>query len=319
MNAATPLLPSPEYAPPASPTSLLLNSVQSVLKKTETAQRQAFLDKTERNVLIGVASFSCSYLLFQGILSAVPAAGDSSAFASVSCAFGLVAGVLSMARGLVSLANAIRAFKIGDKKLATRFLIEALGRFLLSILMITVSVSLKTSILGGFASFCAMPWLFPMILTIMAIPLVLELKRQHQIVHKRLNQLKNNELNEWFPEKATENDVQDQMHLFQSEVGIEAAIAIFKLWEAKLNEQDTIKEKENVQNMLLAWRKAVRVRTVQQLVYTLSAALGIAAYAPGLAGVTLKATGNFVTCVDNATSIPLIYYWPFKISTRRIV
>lgn len=293
-------------APP--PSALLSSENQNLIHqfalKTIIETKEAEINRIRENrwdigevILVGGDYFSWGYLGMQTALIWKKSLENHLPFGLSFSACGIAAGVINMAVAGIEIFQAIQTLKNnnwswkGDAgEQAKRLLLDALIFFLIGVVMCLVSISSKAFEIGALAAvgafFTKFSWILPILYFIAAIPTIKELSYKYLKIQKgedfgtkiakeegsclKIEEDPNNPLS---LEDALENWSR-LTETLQAEIGVEAAVEVLKLKQMEFQKADTSTQKQRVNNEIREWRKALKLRGIQQAAYALGAVSG---------------------------------------------
>ena len=319
------------------------------------SHRQAALDnKLDRYnpIFIGGDIFTAGYLAFEGIQAFVPSLAGITAIGTATLICGVVAGAINIGVGLVSLKEAIQAFRNGDKVLGFRLMFDFIFCSAIGSVMILSSLAIQVSALGGVGAFFATnPWVLPLLFFIVTIPLIVELSYRIKNIatsNDLGSQLKLNDLKELLQKEnpdwdqidklyqgvntfdlsnlPTDDDklaetLSQKMEELQADMGVSAGVKVFNLMLQikKRNKKSALKQIEIVEKKIAEWNRSLYLRMFQQLLYVLSFAVSMTALMPKVNGSLLTGIQNFSLMGANAIPLYMDTFWPFKRNTPIVV
>lgn len=294
-------------------------------------------------VMIGGNVFAIGYLAFQGAQIIKPALAAMPAVGAISMACGAVGGMINIGVALVCLKEGIQAFRNGDNKLAIRLFIDFVTLLGIGAVMVLASLAARIPALGTLSVFFSThPWVLPVLFFILSIPIIAELtdRLYHihsgkslgaQLLSQNLDALIHGERDDHplhlqpLIDQADQNDtptyalLSRKMEQLQADMGIEAAIATFKLLRLRLLREDTEQAMKEVKQKIHEWNHAQHVRLLQQMLYTASFGVSLATLNPRINTPTLNAATSLVLAGGNTIPLYMDTFWPFKRNTPIVV
>lgn len=296
-------------------------------------------------ILIGGDLFSMGYLGFQGAqilkpsLAAIPAIG----FATLVC--GEIAGAINIGVALVCLKEAVQAFENGDNALGARLFLDFVTFTAIGLIMILASLATKVAALGCVgALFATNPWLLPVLFFIASIPIICEIGKRIFNIHTNrdlASQLKGNDLGELIRGKEAKNPyhlrpliemlqtqqdekevkakLSEKMEQLQADMGVAAAIEVFRLMQKKLRNEEVEEQFERVKKRISEWNQAQYVRFFQQVLFAAAFGVSMAAFLPKINAQRIDAIDTFAMAAGNAVPLYMDIFWPFKRNTPIVV
>jgi len=324
---------------------------QKVLDAKKAHVKKALDNKWERYspILIGGDFFSVGYLAFQGVQSVVPSIAHISAIAIAGLVCGVIAGGINVGVGLISLKEAIQAFRNGDKVLGARLLLDFFCWTTIGVIMILASLAIKVTALAAIGTFfAAHPWVLPVLFFIATIPLLVELGYRIQQVFAskdlasklkldELETLLQNKEPDWekmsalnpFNLKGLEKMSEDgqiefwsgKMEELQADMGVEAAVEVFELLKLiqEKNANQALEQIKIAKEKVEEWNRSLYVRMFQQILYIVGFIVSMAALAPNVNAGLLNGTQSFFLAGANAIPLYMDAFWPFRRNTPMVV
>lgn len=296
-------------------------------------------------ILIGGDLFSMGYLAFQGaqILKPSLAAIPAISFTTLVC--GEIAGLINIGVALVCLKEAIQAFKNEDHALGARLFLDFVTFTAIGLIMILASLATKVAALGGIgALFATNPWLLPVLFFIASIPIIYEIgKRIFNIQTNRdwASQLKQEDIgaliegkDEKNPyhlrpliqmlqsgsnEKEVKAKLSSKLEQFQADMGVTAALDMFKLMQMKLRDEQVAEQLAKVKERITEWNNAQYVRLFQQVLFAAAFGVSMTAFLPNVNSQMIDAVDTFAMAGGNAVPLYMDICWPFKRNTPIVV
>src|SRR3989338_342278 len=249
---------SSAYATPApSPTNQKLTAAAvRVFEQQTSIYNKKLESKWDRYnpIMIGGDFFTFANLGFSLVKDILPSIASISAVSIASLVCGEIAGAINIGVGLISLKEAVQAFKNGNRALGVRMTFDFLFLVAIGVTMILISTALKVAALGAIgAFFAANPWVLPLLFFVISIHIIVELgRKESQILSHtdlgsqfQLDALKEQVNNNHFDlptpfqdvKESSEQKFIDKMGQLQAEIGIEAALAAYYLWVSLLQEK----------------------------------------------------------------------------------
>jgi hypothetical protein len=322
---------------------------QKVLDAKKAHVKTALDNKWERYnpILIGGDFFSVGYLAFQGVQSLVPSVQQIAAIAIAGVVCGVIAGAINIGVGLISLKEAIQAFRNGDKVLGLRLLLDFFCWSSIGVVMILAALAIKVTALAAIgAFFAAHPWVLPVLFFAATIPLLVELSYRIQQVFASKDlgsKLKLNELQsllqaatpDWekmsvpfnlngLEKKSADEQLQSlsgKMEELQADMGVEAAVEVFELLKL-IQEKNEIKALEQIKiakQKIEEWNRSLYLRMFQQILYSVGFIVSMVALAPNVNAGLLNGTQSFFLVGANAIPLYMDGFWPFRRNTPIVV
>ncbi len=337
--------------------SRVAQAMQKVLVAKQAHVKAALDDKWQRYnpVFIGGDLFTFGYLAFQGIQSLKPSLQTIPAIGAATLACGCVAGVIWIGVGLVSLKEAMQAFRNNDKVLGLRLMLDSICCTAIGVVMVLASLAIKVSALAGIgAFFAANPWFLPVLFFVITIPLLLELSyRLNNIAASKdlASKLKLNELETLLQAKELDWKKIDQLYVgtespfnlnpletcgekqqiqmlsqkmeeFQADMGVDAAVEVFELLKhiEKRNRKEALEHLAIAKKRIKEWNQSLYLRMFQQILYLVGFGISMGTLgAPAKTVNLLNGTQSFFLVGANIIPLYMDTFWPFKRNTPIVV
>lgn len=316
--------------------------IQQVIAQKEANVQRALKGRANVSeaVMIGGDLFSMGYLGFQGVQIIKPSLSKISAVGITTLACGCFAGAINIGVALISLKEAIQAYKNGDTKLALRLFLDFFGLFSIGAVMILTSLAIKVAALAALgAFFAANPWLLPVLFFIITIPMIIEIGYRIKNITEnkdlaseligRLNQGKEDPFYlKSFLDAAKcgpnshlfiQTSLIGIMEEFQAEMGVDAALEMFRLMRQVLLKESTEEQLARVKKKIAEWNRAQYVRMFQQILYAAAFGVSMAALKPSINIPAVNAAESFAMAGANAIPFYMDTFWPFKRNTPIVV
>ncbi len=322
--------------PPALPLSetrdeRVSNLMQSVASQKEEKMAQALKGRTKspmEAVLIGGNLFTMGALAFQGAELLKPSLSAISAIQSASMIFSAASGAINIFVSFVMLKCAIQALKNGDKAAAARLGTVFVLYFSIGLIMLlayAVKLGALTTFLG------ANPWVLPILFFVAGLPTlgevalrIIEAKTGKAFgaaildPKKIENAVEKLDLSKEFKsEEELYNHLGMRFEKFSTEMGIDAAIATFRLLATYLKKgkklEECDKELKIAQGKIKEWNHAQYVRATQRALNIFAFILGLGlTFIPSMQNANVQATETFAMSGANAIPLYMDTFWPFK-------
>lgn len=269
------LSPQTELAP-SMPS---VDELTGVIAKTENAKSQALSNSLRRyspDLILG-GVLNVSYISTDILEVAHPGLTGVALLLSI---FGFLAGAFTVGEAFHSLYECGNALKEGNKLLFARLLWDFASKLAMGIILTVASLTLFGIQTAIAAFFIANPWLLPILFFAISIPTVFEVLYRINKIRTETDltsqlQLQNQNLSPediWrrLTSACKKEDPQSIMESLKAEIGVDAALALFKLLRDlcqkssennSTNPEDSIKEfKTEIKrwNRDLAWRLFIR-------------------------------------------------------------
>ena len=347
----------PIASSPVSASDHKIASVMEQVLEAKKSHRQAALDnKLQRYnpIFIGGDIFTFGYLIFDGIQSFMPSLAGIAVIGTATLVCGVVAGVINIGVGVVSLKEAIQAFRNGDKVLGLRLMLDFFCCTAIGSVMILSSLAIKIGALGGIGAFLAAnPWVLPVLFFIATIPLIVELSYRLKNIATSSDlgsQLKLNDLKELLQaedpnwdkidelytqventfnlsnlptdddEKAAES-LSKKMEELQADLGVSAGVEVFNLLIQikKRNKKAALDQITIAEKKIKEWNRSLYLRMFQQMLYVVGFGVSMTALVPKVNGALLNGIQDFFLAGANAIPLYMDTFWPFKRNTPIVV
>ncbi|NGX26695.1 MAG: hypothetical protein K940chlam6_00620 [Chlamydiae bacterium] len=326
--------------------------VQKIITKKEELVEKNLSDMRARyhpitgsdTILISGDVFNTGFMIFEGIKAIIPATKGIVAIGIATTVCGVIGGVINIAVGMICLKEAIQALKNKDYLKGARLLNDGIFCCAIGMFMILATLSTYMTVLGGIGAFLtANPWVLPLLIFIITLPLLFEILNGTQKIWRQqdipstlqFNMLKkileNEEVNwteilslwegtvldykkikEEFNQKGLES-LSDRMEVLQANVGPEAAITTYKLFQAVLEQNREIAQKhlKELKGHVTFWNRAQHVRLFQQVLFIGSFVVSMIALRPKVNSRSLIATQNFTMALASGIPGYMDIFWPF--------
>ncbi len=283
-------------------------------------------------VMIGGDLFSMGYLAFQGIQIAKPSLAAIPAIALATLTCGVLAGAINIGVAIISMKEGLQALRNGDTKLALRLFLDFFGLFGIGVTMILASLALRVAALSAIgAFFTANSWLLPVLFFVISIPILVEVSsRIHNIyLGKDLaSQISNKPkgivdelklLSNTSDDTEIKNTLARKMEVFQANMGVEAALEVFRWMRLQRLEQNAEQQWAKVREKIAEWNRAQYVRLFQQVLYAVAFVVSMGTLAPRLNTPVVNGTETFAMAAANAIPLYMDTFWPFRRNTPIVV
>ncbi len=112
------------------------------------------------------------------------------------------------------------------------------------------------------------------------------------------------------------------MEELQADMGVEAAIEVFSLFKALLDDSETEeiqRQLQLAQQRIAEWHHAQYVRLFQQVLYIAAFIISMGAFAPGANANVINGSDNMAMAAANLIPLGMDVCWPFKRNVPMIV
>ncbi len=338
MSALQPLL-NQEFSP--------LSLVGQVIEGKEANKQEKLANTFERYHpgMIGGDALTSAYTGFTGVQYFAPSLQALSWVGWMTSCVGEVGGAINVWVAYQEFKEAYTAYRNGDMLNMWKMVLDAFFFGLIGILMIIVSLAVKVAALGAVgAFFAANPWILPVLFFVITIPLIteigirvlniathkdlaaqLDLAAFKQVIGDQENQdkwLQSSPLRSLLSEDASLQQVSDMMETFQADMGVDAALEVFRLFELLLQHQEEaqlLEQLEKAQQKIKEWHQAQYVRLVQQIFYVVAFILSMGALTPGASARIINGTTNMAMSIANLIPLGMDIFWPFKRNVPMVV
>ena len=253
-------------------------------------------------------------------------------------AFGEIAGALNIAVSVVTLFQAIRAFKNGLGEDGWRLLWDAITGILPGVALIIVSSTLK----GIVAAALATPGVFPALFIISMLFVVIQLIKKETNLVKYQDIASQLDLDDWksrlqngnfalpeffkidtsrMPSDQLKQHVIDKMQVLQGDMGVEAAVRAYRVWLRTLQKDSdaAAQEIDSLKIEVKKWNRSLHVRSAQQGIYALGILVSLIALSPRVNHTALTAINDAGLALANGIALLMDYFWTFTRNTPSVV
>lgn len=325
----------------------LTSIVSGVIKAKETKKTEALDNpgrysplKLDRDFyMVGGDIFNGGYTLFTSVTYFKPSLSNLSWMGLTTSICGEVGGVINVLVGGKEISDAFMGIANGDSEQWWN-VIDGFLLILVGITMFLVALSFKVAALGGLAGAISQPWVLPLLFFLMTLPYLCKYVKSVNKIHcgedlgskLHLNhiqstaanidwekQLKDSNLHEiytsWQAGSLTWDMCSDAIQKLQDDIGVEAAIEVFKLLEKILQgreEDDIYAQIVIAREKIKEWHNAMHFKLLQQIFFILAGCISAIAFCPKANSGTANGCSSLFLAAPNAQAIFMDIHWPFK-------
>jgi len=335
---------------PSRADKALSTAVGTIFAKKEALIESSLADKKRRFHPVTGSCFiqvfhdvvTAMFVVFTVIKVALPSIAALTPIVIGSAVFGGIGGILNLAMGFVTLREGIQAIANGDKAKGIRLLIISAACIGIGLFMLVSTITAFVA-LGGVAAFIAAnPWILPVLILGIYIPLLYEILRDNKSIFTsqdpfsklqvdQIDALLKKDIINWPEIKKLLSDtdlnyetvlaefnknglksLSERMEVLQSKIGPRGAVASFKLFQSVLdqNRQDTQKHIKELRGLASHWKRSQHIRLFQQVLYIGSFVLSMLAL-KGANPRMMETVDNSLMLVGMGIPIYMDALWPF--------